>query len=162
VKKKLAVEYAVNAVEKGVACCDHTCNNPMLNQMVMNIVSLPGVLSPEVVKQFKLAVEQAAGKPLDKLAAEREDLLKKLQDGLRQAAPSASDPATEATEAQADRAEAARGDVAQAVEGYKMEEMNQKDETTNLPSSGVQWMASLFVLLIIGLFVWGTRRKRRK
>lgn len=162
VKKKLAVEYAVNAVEKGVACCDHTCNNPLLNQMVMNVISLPGVLSPEMVEQFKLAVEQSAGKPLDKLAAEREELLKELQEELRKAAPSASDPATEATEARTDRAEAARGDVAQAVEGYKMEEMNQKDETTNLPSSGVQWMASLFVLLIIGLFVWGTRRKRRK
>jgi cobaltochelatase CobN len=120
------------------------------------------VLSPEVVEQFKLAVEQAAGKPLDKLAAEREELLKELQEELRKAAPSASDPATKATEPQADRTEAARGDVAQAVEGYKMEEMNQKDETTNLPSSGVQWVASLFVLLIIGLFVWGTRRKRQQ
>ena len=28
VSTKLAAEYAVNVVEKGVACCDHTCNNP--------------------------------------------------------------------------------------------------------------------------------------
>ena len=156
VKKKLAVEYAVNVVEKGVACCDHTCNNPLLNQMVMNIISLPGVLPPAVAEQFKLAVEQAAGKPLDQLAAEREELLTKLQEGLRKAAPGASDPAREP---QTDTAEAASGDQSEAVKGYKMEEMNQKDETTNLTSSGIQWAASLFVLLFIGLFVWGARRR---
>jgi cobaltochelatase CobN len=145
VKKKLAAEYALNVVEKGVACCDHTCNNPLLNQMVMNIISLPGVLSPEVAEQFKLAVEQAARKPLDQLVAEREEILKKLQEGLRKAAPGASDPVR---------------DPSEAVEGYKMEEMDQKDETTRLTSSGIQWAASLFVLLLIGLFVWGSRRRR--
>jgi len=40
VRKRLAVSYAVNVVEKGVACCDHTCNNPLLHQMVVNILSL--------------------------------------------------------------------------------------------------------------------------
>ena len=58
--RKLAAEYAVNVVEKGVACCDHTCNNPMLNQMTVNLISIPGVLSPEMAEKFKLAVEKAA------------------------------------------------------------------------------------------------------
>jgi cobaltochelatase CobN len=40
IKKRLAAEYALNVIKKGVACCDHTCNNPVLNQMVVNIISL--------------------------------------------------------------------------------------------------------------------------
>ena len=47
------------------------------------------------------------------------------------------------------------------VEGYKMEEVKAKDETTDLTSSGVQWYASLFVLLIIGLFVYGVKRRAK-
>jgi len=157
VKKKLAAEYAMNVVEKGVACCDHTCNNPLLNQMVVNIISIPGGLSAEMVEQFRLAVEQAAQKPLDQQVVERKKLLTRLQEGLQKAAPGAPDPAKKP---QTDTGEAARKDPSEAVQGYKMEDMNQKDETTNLPSSGVQWVASLFVLLLIGLFVWGSRRRR--
>ncbi|MCG8619636.1 MAG: cobaltochelatase subunit CobN, partial [Desulfobacterales bacterium] len=52
----LAAEYAKSVITRGVACCDHTCNNPLLNQMVVSILSIPGVLSPELVEQFKLAV----------------------------------------------------------------------------------------------------------
>ncbi len=59
-QKKLAVEYAVSVVKKGVACCDHTCNNPLLNQMVVSIISLPGVMSPEMVEKFKIASNYSA------------------------------------------------------------------------------------------------------
>ena len=34
IRKKLAVEYAASVVENGPDCCEHTCNNPLLNQMV--------------------------------------------------------------------------------------------------------------------------------
>lgn len=81
VRKKLAVEYAINVVEKGVACCDHTCNNPFLNQMVVNIISLPGIMSPEMVEKFKLAIEQAMGKELAEQVETRKELQKKLNDG---------------------------------------------------------------------------------
>ena len=43
-----------------------------------------------------------------------------------------------------------------------MEDMDTKDETSELTSSGIQWTASLFILAIIGLFVWGGRKKRRE
>jgi len=38
IKKSLAKEYAISVIEKGIACCHHTCNNPLLNQMVVNII----------------------------------------------------------------------------------------------------------------------------
>jgi len=41
-----------------------------------------------------------------------------------------------------------------------MEEDKMKEENTDLASSGVQWFASLFVILIIGLFVFGAKRRK--
>ncbi len=157
VARKLAVEYAVNVVEKGVACCDHTCNNPMLNQMVVNIISVPGVLSPEMVERFKLAVEKAAAKSLDQQTADRQQLLEKLTASLGNMDPSATSGEKPQPIQQAS-AESVPAD--QTVEGLKMEDMNARDDTTDLASSGIQWAASLFVLALVGLFFFGLRRRR--
>ena len=114
---------------KGVACCDHTCNNPMLNQMVVNIISLPGVMSPEVVEEFKLAIEKMGKKSLEEQVEARADLLKQLQ-----AAPSREKSSLE-KDAQADSsAKPAKEDGAVEdvpVEGYKMEDVNSQDRRAN-------------------------------
>ncbi|MGD8835732.1 MAG: cobaltochelatase subunit CobN [Desulfobacteraceae bacterium] len=157
VTRKLAAEYALNVVAKGVACCDHTCNNPLLNKMVVNIISLPGVLSPEVVEKFKLAVEKAAAKSLDDQVVERRDLLAELNEGLGKQRKAAQQ---EARKNSARQDQAVGQDESKTVEGYKMEEINTQDETTDLSSSGIQWAASFFVLLLMGLFVWGLRQRR--
>jgi cobaltochelatase CobN len=157
VTRKLAAEYALNVVAKGVACCDHTCNNPLLNKMVVNIISLPGVLSPEVVEKFKLAVEKAAAKSLDDQVVERRDLLAELNEGLGKQRKAAQQ---EARKNSARQDQAIGQDESKTVEGYKMEEINTQDETTDLSSSGIQWAASFFVLLLMGLFVWGLRQRR--
>lgn len=159
IKKKLAAEYALNVVEKGVACCDHTCNNPMLNQMVVNIISLPGVLSPELVEKFRLAVEQAAGKKLDQQVKERMELLSDLQEGLQKTPADKSLP--DAVEKKPSLSETGKGEKSKTVEGYKMKDMKKSDETTEITSSGVQWAAMLFILTLIGLFVLGSRIKRQ-
>ncbi|BBO92460.1 hypothetical protein [Desulfosarcina ovata] len=44
---RLAAEYALNVIEKGVACCHHTCNNLLFNQLVLNIISLPGIMNSQ-------------------------------------------------------------------------------------------------------------------
>lgn len=162
-EKKLAAEYALNVVDKGVACCDHTCNNPLLNQMVVNIISLPGVLSPELVERFKLAVEQMAKKPLADQTADRKALMERLQrsvDAATAKAPSRTEAAARQAEAGPADPDGPAGEAAEPIEGYKMERMDRKDEATELTSSGVQWAASLFILMIVGVFVFGLRRKR--
>jgi cobaltochelatase CobN len=156
-RRKLAAEYAVNVVEKGVACCDHTCNNPMLNQMVASIISVPGVLSPEMVEKFKLAVEKAAAKSLEQQTADRQQLLEQLTASLGNLDPSA---APEKKQEPNQEASAENVNAEQAVEGLKMEDMNTQDDTTDLTSSGIQWAASLFVLALVGLFFFGLKRRR--
>ncbi len=149
VKKKLAVEYALNVIEKGVACCDHTCNNPFLNQMVVNIISMPGVMSPEMVDKFRIAIEQAMKKSLEQQVLDRKALQKQLQEGFAQKPQkTSSNEHRPSTENVTDK----------TVEGYKMEEVAQTEKTTDLSSSGIQWFASLFILLILGLVVIGARR----
>jgi cobaltochelatase CobN len=39
-----------------------------------------------------------------------------------------------------------------------MEEIEQQDETTEMSSSGIQWFASLFIMLLVGLFAYGVKR----
>ena len=159
VRKKLAVEYAINVVEKEVACCDHTCNNPFLNQMVVNIISLPGIMSPEMVEKFKLAIEQAMGKALAQQVANRKKLQKRLNEGFRK---NPLEPVGKISKTGLKQdADPRPGAKTKAVEGYKMEELKSKDETTELSSSGVEWFASLFIIVIIGLFAFGAGRKRK-
>jgi cobaltochelatase CobN len=53
-----------------------------------------------------------------------------------------------------------KGKAAEDVEGYKMEEIRKKDQTTEVSSSGVQWYLSFFILLIVGLFLYGVQRRK--
>ena len=49
-----SVQYTASVVRKGVASCDHTCNNLMLNQMVVAILSIPGLaFYPELMAQIE-------------------------------------------------------------------------------------------------------------
>jgi len=159
IKKRLAAEYALNVIKKGVACCDHTCNNPVLNQMVVNIISLPGVMSPEMVERFNLAIEQAMGKELAEQVKARKKLQKKLNEGFTKRLQS-SDQKTPKASAEHQKNTSKARTESERVEGYKMEEVKVKDDTTDLPSSGAQWLASLFVILILGLVVFGVKKYR--
>jgi cobaltochelatase CobN len=165
ITNKLAVEYAVNVIEKGVACCHHTCNNPMLNQMVLNIISLPGMLSPEMAEKFKLAIEKMAKKSLEEQTAERKQLVARLAEMDRKApgkpndASAAQDPTEKAAEQTTGNAD--KKAAQEEVEGYKMEDMDSQDDTSVLTSSGIQWAAMVFVMLVLGVFVWGIRRRRQ-
>ncbi|MBW2200699.1 MAG: cobaltochelatase subunit CobN, partial [Deltaproteobacteria bacterium] len=160
VQKKLAVEYAVSVIEKGVACCDHTCNNPFLNQMVVNIISLPGVMSPEMVEKFKIAIEQAMQKDLAEQVQARKELQKQLTEGFnKKTRKPINEPATESKSDQKEQVSMDKFDP-KNIEGYKLEEIKDREnETTDLSSSGVQWFASLFIVLIIGLFITGVKRR---
>jgi cobaltochelatase CobN len=149
VTQKLAATYAVSVVKKGVACCEHTCNNPLLNQMVVSIISLPGVLSPDMVEAFKIAIEKMAGASLDEQVEKRRHLQQQLSAPAQASAAQAAEMDTTASSEQNDS----------TVEGYKMEKMDTKDETTAMTSSGVEWLAGVVVLAFIGLAVLGAKRK---
>ncbi len=158
--KNLALQYATNVVKRGVACCDHTCNNPLLNQMVAGLLSLPGVASPKLVEAFKLAIEKMAKKSLARQVQCRLKLQKRLTAGFRK---TSFKPSPKATSGKAKKSvPSSKGKSLQPVQGYKMEEIKSKDKTTEVSSSGVQWTLSIFLLLIVGLFIYGLQKGTHK
>jgi cobaltochelatase CobN len=110
-------------------------------------------LSPEIVEKFRIAIERALQKTVDQQAAERADVQKKLSDGFSKESPPKSDPEPK---------KGADEKVREAVEGYKMEEVQSKDKDSHLPSSGAQWYAILFAAMVIGLVAVGMRLRNRR
>jgi cobaltochelatase CobN len=146
VKRRLAVDYAASVINRGLACCDHTCNNPQFHQMVMNVISIPGLMSPELVAEFKIAVEKIGGDSLENMTEARGNLLRNLGESRPEAERSASDAVYET----------------ENVKGFKMEPVQNEANETSLSSSGVEWFASLFVLVMLALFGVGLRRGRKR
>jgi cobaltochelatase CobN len=151
-RRRLAVEYAVSVINKGLACCDHTCNNPQFHQMVMNIISIPGLMSPEMVTEFKLAVENAGQRTLEEMVKTRENLLK----DLGESKPSQIQQAQQTQQIPPPSPE--DESPSESVKGFKMEKIENAAEEALVPSSGAEWFASLFVLAIIALFYAGIKR----
>ncbi len=158
IKKRLAVEYTMSVIEKGVACCHHTCNNPALNQMVVNIISLPGILSPELVNQFKMVISKAAGMSLEEAVQERKILQKKLAQVTEEIRQEEKVMETKEPEKkQEEKMVKGKKPEKEQIEGYEMVE--EKKEDTKLVSSGAAWAVIIIVLGFIGLLVLGWFRR---
>ncbi|MDD9304352.1 MAG: cobaltochelatase subunit CobN [Desulfobacter sp.] len=159
VLETLAAEYAKSVITKGIACCDHTCNNPLLNQMVVSIISIPGVLNPKLVDQFKLAVEKMAQKPLEQQVSGRKKLIEKLAAPDPQKMDVKKPPALDPAKTESCENSNAPEKVNKTIEGFKMEKIKTQDNTTQMTSSGIEWMAVFFVIGVIGLLSLGARKK---
>ncbi len=161
-RQSLASAYAQSVIRQGMACCDHTCNNPLLNQMVVNLISMPGVLSAEQVMKFKVAVERAAAKNLDEQVRERRELQKALIDsfGLQEGTPR---PPSESSSAEArteQRESAPSPGSEQVVKGFRMQPDRANATQTELSSSGLKWTILLAVIGVIAVFGLGCFRSR--
>jgi cobaltochelatase CobN len=160
VQQQLAREYIDNVLRQGVACCDHTCNNPVLNQMVINIASLPGVMDPRLVEQFKIAIEKMAQSSLEEQLEQRQELQCKLQAGF-EARETARRNEQQTRQEKMQQAKSG-GPEDRQVTGYKMDKVSREDETTELSSSGIQWLAAFSVMVVLAVVagaIWWRRRQ---
>ncbi len=137
-KKNIARTFAMNVIEKGVACCEHTCNNPMFQQYVTNYLSLAGLLTPKQMDAFKMALAKAAGKPLEERIASHEQA----RQGLEKVIKEIEQP--ENSQAQTKE---------KNIEGFEMVE--EKAKETSVTSSGSAWQvmviaAGILLLLFAG------------
>ncbi len=130
----LAAEYVESVADKGLACCEHTCNNIALNQFAANILSVPGLVSPATMLKFQQQVKLTTGKDI-----KNPDWVKKAEAKEAQTAM-APDDAPRETGAQ----------EMQDVKGYEMKE--KKDErATEVSSTGISFAAVLIVIGIIAI-----------
>ena len=142
-KKKLARTYAMNVIEKGVACCEHTCNNPMLQQFVANIISLYGLLTPEQLDQFKMVIAKATGSTQE----ENEAKSKKARESLKK------------TIEEIQREESVKAKTeGKKIEGFEM--VDEKPEDTKVTASGSEWMVMVIAVGLLALLFIGWKRKK--
>jgi cobaltochelatase CobN len=138
--QKLAAEYVESVADKGLACCEHTCNNIALNQFAANILSVPGLVSPATMLKFQQQVKLTTGKDV-----KTPDWVKKAE--------------TESAKTAAAPDEAAKETGSQKMEEVKGYEMKEKKEepATEISSSGASIAAVLIVIgivAVIGRGLW--------
>jgi len=146
VVEKLAVEYAQTAREVGMACCDHTCNNPQLTEYTSStLLSIPGMSG--LNQSFRGALADMkntssssnsakSGKPAGMTA--------------RSAAPGASGRASDGS---------ANAPGKGQVEGFEVVEASAAPGAAS--SAPIPWMFILGFAAVAGLVGWGFRRGGR-
>ncbi|KAF5432535.1 cobaltochelatase CobN, partial [Candidatus Methanophagaceae archaeon] len=132
--QKVAADYIASVVTRGMACCEHTCNNIALNQFAANILSIPGLVSPSTMLKFQNQVKLTTG-----IDVKTPDWVKEAEE---KEAGAWTAPGEVKKEAGSKKLE--------DVKGYEMKE--KKDETaTELPTSGISLVAILIVLGIVAI-----------
>jgi cobaltochelatase CobN len=134
VVNRLAEEYAKSVEREGLACCDHTCNNPALTEFTAStLTSVPG---------------------LEDMAKNMRESLERIKKTRTVAAAKAGEPGKQSESATSPSPEPARGQ-SQRVEGYEMEQTTPQG-TASAPIPYV-FLACFFGFL--GLVLLGWRRK---
>lgn len=146
VVETMAKEYAKSVQEVGLACCDHTCNNPQLTSYTADtLLSVPG-LRP---------LEQGFMKALDtmKKPEQGQQPPARQQQG-RKSAKSVTQKSQGAKSRAPDGKEAAKS---KSVEGFEMQEVGAP--TSAASSAPVPWIFILGFLLAVGLVTLGFKRR---
>jgi cobaltochelatase CobN len=145
--QKLAVKYVESVADKGMACCEHTCNNLALNQFAANILSVPGLVSPATMLTFQQQVKLTTGLDIT------------TPDWVKEAETKESQTAVAPDEAAKERG----SKKLEEVKGYEMKE-KKEEKATEISSSGASLIAILIVIgivAIIGRGIWkGMKRCR--
>jgi len=125
----LAKEYAESVKEVGLACCDHTCNNPLLTKFTSSVLmSVPGLKNQ--VQGFMKAL-QTVKSPESGVKSQRTES----KTGNKQLAPDGS---------------------GKRVEGYEMQDVS---AATGASSAPIPYLFLMGFLVFIGLIAWGFRRR---
>jgi cobaltochelatase CobN len=141
-KKNLARTFAVSVIEKGVACCEHTCNNPMFQNYVTNFLSLAGLLTPKQMDRFKTALAKASGKTLEEQISEHNKARENLEKTIEQIQKNEDIQARTQGE---------------NIEGFEMVE--EKLDQTSVSSSGSAWQVMVIVGGMLLLLFVGYKRR---
>ncbi|MBS3763501.1 MAG: cobaltochelatase subunit CobN, partial [Planctomycetes bacterium] len=136
VVQRLAKEYAESVKKEGLACCDHTCNNPALTEYTRStLTSVPG---------------------LENLAKEMADSLEEIKRTRASSRPKASNPGNKTADASSPSPEPAEGQP-QQVEGYEMEETTSGSSA----SAPIPYLFLVFFLGFLGVMFWGWKQNQK-
>ncbi|MCF6158002.1 MAG: cobaltochelatase subunit CobN [wastewater metagenome] len=74
-KQILAKEYVEAVIAHGVSCCEHTCNNPALQQYTMEVLSTSGLIDNEGLHTYAEVLKEATGKTLGERKREMDKII---------------------------------------------------------------------------------------
>ncbi len=146
--EKLAEEYAKTAMEVGMACCDHTCNNPHLTKFTSStLLSVPGLapLNSGFVRALN-AMKQVGSNPS---AAQPGQPRQGRTAGMKTAARGASGRAPDGS---------GRGAKGTRVAGYEVQEVGSGATAGGASSAPIPWMFMVGFAIFVALAAWGFRK----
>ncbi|MDI6736039.1 MAG: cobaltochelatase subunit CobN, partial [bacterium] len=147
VVETLAKEYAESVQEVGLACCDHTCNNPSLTKFTSNVLmSVPGLQS------------KATGlvKATNAMHGSRATVDSRTKAVSRQLSAIGSQKKTSPEKTAKEVAPSADVAPSTVVKGYEMKDVN---TTTGGSSAPIPYLFLAGFLVFVGLVALGFRRK---
>jgi cobaltochelatase CobN len=167
VLQNLVKEYVESVVKDGVTCCHHTCGNPLLDEYIQGIMSVPGVVSEETAAEYERLMQEATQRetPSDSTQSERYSsgsstgTAKIIESGNgNQTIESDAGYGTSADPAQEVSMKSTPDNY---VEGYEMTKESNPDNAASQPSfSGSDVVGAVLVLLAVGAIFIGFRRRR--
>ena len=167
VLNSLVKEYAESVVADGVTCCHHTCGNPLLDEFVQGVMSVPGVVDEQTAATYKNIMDKATSEPVKQSTSSHSSSSGSSGPKL-EITNQATDPTSNQTmESQIGAGEdlsvqAPRSTPENYVEGYEMtkETVSQPESSSN-KFSGSDVVAFLLVAGAVGAVFIGFMRKRR-
>jgi cobaltochelatase CobN len=133
VVETLAKEYALSVKEVGLACCDHTCNNPALTAFTSNVlVSVPGLKN--MAKGFMKSLDAI------KNPSAQNTNLREMKDAKTRSG------------AMPERAPDGKG---KSVEGYEMKEVGSSAGAASAP---IPYLFLIGFAVFAGLIIFGFRK----
>ncbi len=158
-------EYVESVVEDGVTCCHHTCGNPLLDEYIQGIMSVPGVVSEENAAEYKRLMQEATQRETSSDSTQSE-----IYDPGSSAVkakitkPGSGNQTTESDAGYGTNADQAP-EVSQKatsdnyVEGYEMTIESTSSNGASQPSfSGSDLIGTILVLLAVGAIFVGYRK----
>lgn len=164
--QSLTREYMESVVENGVTCCHHTCGNPLLDEFVQGIASVPGVVSESVAADYAEIMLAATTLNVEDVSTETTETVHKSGGN-----PTGGAKVTEPKEGNQtidnsggvgmnleDEATLKSTTETNYVEGYEMVKESSEESSSQM-FSGADMLGIIAVLVILGIIAVGWRRK---
>ncbi|MCF6148880.1 MAG: cobaltochelatase subunit CobN [Candidatus Kuenenia sp.] len=161
VKQTLAKEYVESVAEHGVACSAHICDNPAIEEYATDIVSVNKLVNQNTMQQYAEAMQTATGRTLTERKAEMDKLVRAQKaSGTKDIAKMQKEEDISKNIRKEEQAKPEENkEMKEMLEGYEMEEEKQKS-AASVQTSTTSWMTIAVILVCIGLFYYGWRRKK--
>jgi len=166
--ESLVREYVESVADNGVTCCHHTCGNPLLDEYISGMLSVPG-LSAEDIEKYRQLMDEATGRQTEQPATETiidgssSSAWRRLHDsGTGNESTDAGSGAGLDAELIQDEGAGGEGvsNPSDYVEGYEMQdESAQPSDAGPMSFSGADLLGMLLVVLASGAIYIGFRKR---